>query len=369
MSRSQRSWTLFKRSIEIVGSNKSLLRLRTSIERGSFMRRTICVVIALAGAGFGLLAFAADEGSTVPTKDPVVIEFMTALKLQEKYEAERVAKQDENAASLADQKLPEAKRKKMAAANKKVDALVRAEAGWDSVKDDIAKGYHTLCGDDEMRQIIVFLKTPIGKKMIETEVAVVPKAWAIREKTIMKTRDPKADKRSTVPAKDLLVTEFMTAFKLQEKYPDVYFMPAWANIFKEDTSQYRELSKLKNVLIVPLCKQIELVEMMRQTNIGLFPNRVEGGTNLVMMEYMACGKPVIANDSTGQADVIDDEYAFRINGGDLQLVESMVDRLEYAYLNRDVLEDMGKKADKAMDNFTWELMADRFLELANGKVT
>ena len=218
MSRSQRSWTLFKRSIEIVGSNKSLLRLRTSIERGSFMRRTICVVIALAGAGFGLLAFAADEGSTVPTKDPVVIEFMTALKLQEKYEAERVAKQDENAASLADQKLPEAKRKKMAAANKKVDALVRAEAGWDSVKDDIAKGYHTLCGDDEMRQIIVFFKTPIGKKMIETEVAVVPKAWAIREKTIMKTRDPKADKRSTVPAKDLLVTEFMTAFKLQEKY-------------------------------------------------------------------------------------------------------------------------------------------------------
>ena len=30
------------------------------------------------------------------------------------------------------------------------------------------------------------------------------------------------------------------------------------------------------------------------TDIGIFPNRCEGGTNLVMMEYMACGKPVIA---------------------------------------------------------------------------
>src|SRR5688572_30469809 len=35
----------------------------------------------------------------------------------------------------------------------------------------------------------------------------------------------------------------------------------------------------------------------RNTDVGIFPNRAEGGTNLVMMEYMGCGKPVIATAS------------------------------------------------------------------------
>jgi glycosyltransferase involved in cell wall biosynthesis len=167
-------------------------------------------------------------------------------------------------------------------------------------------------------------------------------------------------------AQDLVIR---AVSKLQQKYDDIYLMTSWANIFKEDNRYYRELSKVKNVLIVPLCYQRELVQMMRQTNIGLFPNRIEGGTNLVMMEYMACGKPVIANDSTGQADVIDDEYAFRVNGGDLKLLTEMIDRLEYAYLNRDKLEEMGVKAGEAMNNFTWGKMADRFLKLAYGTTT
>jgi glycosyltransferase involved in cell wall biosynthesis len=167
-------------------------------------------------------------------------------------------------------------------------------------------------------------------------------------------------------AQDLVIR---AVAKLQQKYDDIYLMPAWANIFKEDNRYYRELAKVKNVLPVQLCYQHELVQMMRQTNIGLFPNRVEGGTNLVMMEYMACGKPVIANDSTGQADVIDDSYAFRINGGDLSLLNQMIDYLEYAYLSRERLEQMGLRADLAMDNFTWSKMADRFLELAYGTTT
>jgi glycosyltransferase involved in cell wall biosynthesis len=163
-------------------------------------------------------------------------------------------------------------------------------------------------------------------------------------------------------AQDLLIHAVR---KLQKKYNDIYLMASWVNIFKDDHSFERELTKVQNVMRIPLVYQDEMAKIMRQSDIGVFPNRIEGGTNLVMMEYMACGKPVIANDSTGQADVIDDEYAFRINGGDLQLVEQMVERLEYAYQNRDKLKEMGDKATKAMDNFSWEKMADRFLEICN----
>lgn len=55
--------------------------------------------------------------------------------------------------------------------------------------------------------------------------------------------------------------------------------------------------------ILPQLSHVELAEQMAQTDCGLFPNRCEGGTNLVLMEYAACGRRVIANEETGHADV------------------------------------------------------------------
>jgi glycosyltransferase involved in cell wall biosynthesis len=164
-------------------------------------------------------------------------------------------------------------------------------------------------------------------------------------------------------AQDLVV---YAVRKFQQGRPDVYLMTAWGNLFRADKNYERELLGIANVMRANLCRQDEMANILNQCDIGLFPNRCEGGTNLVMMECMATGMPVIANDSTGQADVIDDEYAFRINGGDLELVQQMVEKLEYAYANRDVIKEMGEKASKAMDNFSWGIMADRFLELCNG---
>jgi glycosyltransferase involved in cell wall biosynthesis len=51
----------------------------------------------------------------------------------------------------------------------------------------------------------------------------------------------------------------------------------------------------------------------RNTDVGIFPNRCEGGTNLVLMEYMACGRAVVASDNTGHADVVTRENALVID--------------------------------------------------------
>lgn len=60
-----------------------------------------------------------------------------------------------------------------------------------------------------------------------------------------------------------------------------------------------------NFTVLPELTQEQLAEAMRSTDFGVFPNRCEGGTNLVMMEYAACGRLVVANDLTGHADVSD----------------------------------------------------------------
>ncbi len=44
--------------------------------------------------------------------------------------------------------------------------------------------------------------------------------------------------------------------------------------------------------------------LLRDCDAALFPNRCEGGTNLVAMEAMACGVPSLIADNTGQHDLV-----------------------------------------------------------------
>ncbi len=46
--------------------------------------------------------------------------------------------------------------------------------------------------------------------------------------------------------------------------------------------------------------------LMAECDAALFPNRCEGGTNLVAMEAMACGVPTILSANTGHCDIIRD---------------------------------------------------------------
>ena len=55
--------------------------------------------------------------------------------------------------------------------------------------------------------------------------------------------------------------------------------------------------------ILPQLSHTDLAREMANTDFGLFPNRCEGGNNLVLQEYASCGRRVVANSKTGHADV------------------------------------------------------------------
>lgn len=48
----------------------------------------------------------------------------------------------------------------------------------------------------------------------------------------------------------------------------------------------------------------QIANIMRKCHAAIFPNRSEGGTNLMAMEAIACGLPVILANGTGQSDLI-----------------------------------------------------------------
>jgi len=92
--------------------------------------------------------------------------------------------------------------------------------------------------------------------------------------------------------------------------------------------------------ILPQLSHADLAREMANTDAGLFPNRCEGGTNLVLMEYAALGRPVIANVLTGHADVAE-AIRFGIaaaadlaTGWAVQRVEDIVASLEVALEHR-----------------------------------
>ncbi|HAN45962.1 MAG TPA: hypothetical protein DCQ32_05360 [Cyanobacteria bacterium UBA8156] len=53
-----------------------------------------------------------------------------------------------------------------------------------------------------------------------------------------------------------------------------------------------------------------LAPLLREADVALFPNRAEGGTNLVAMECMACGIPTILANNTGHQDLITSNHNY-----------------------------------------------------------
>jgi glycosyltransferase involved in cell wall biosynthesis len=189
---------------------------------------------------------------------------------------------------------------------------------------------------------------------------------------------------------------------LQQKYKDIVLVNAWYNIWTDsmktmgssrhirfelcEGSYQDQMTYLytlngldpSRIRTLPLMPHEKMARIYQQTHLGLFPNRCEGGTNLVMMEYMACGKPVIASYGTGHKDVLNEKNALLLKNlkglnihtpdGEIAArwlepsLDEIISQIEYAYNNRTALTQIAQKAGEEMAQFTWERMAKTLLK-------
>jgi glycosyltransferase involved in cell wall biosynthesis len=132
------------------------------------------------------------------------------------------------------------------------------------------------------------------------------------------------------------------------------------------------------VVTLPIVPHEQLRRVYEQTDVGLFTNRCEGGTNLVMMEYMACARPVIATYATGHVDMINEHNAILLRNNIERTyelvpglfadwvepsVEESLESLEFAYDHRDELGMLGTQAGAQMAKYSWERCAQEAIEL------
>jgi len=123
-----------------------------------------------------------------------------------------------------------------------------------------------------------------------------------------------------------------------------------------------------NFEILPPLTQTDLAGVMRSTDIGVFPNRCEGGTNLVLMEYLACGRPVVASAATGHADVIAPDHALALQPRltarfwDEPEVAEVAAAIKQLLESPDLRSKLGAAAAEAMRKWTWPRAAQTIID-------
>jgi glycosyltransferase involved in cell wall biosynthesis len=117
--------------------------------------------------------------------------------------------------------------------------------------------------------------------------------------------------------------------------------------------------------ILPQLPQARLAAEMANTDVGLFPNRCEGGTNLVLMEYASCGRKVIANVATGHHDIAP-AVSYRLhttedsNHWAVHTIDDIVSKLEQAFESRFEREHWSMSPYRC--EWTWAAAAEKILQ-------
>lgn len=119
----------------------------------------------------------------------------------------------------------------------------------------------------------------------------------------------------------------------------------------------------------------DVAAAMRECDVALFPNRAEGGTNLVAMEAMACGVPTILAANTGQLDLIRDDRCFPLQrqapvadpageraGWGESDIDEIVAALETVRADPAAARRRGDASARFMAGLSWRQQTHRLLE-------
>jgi glycosyltransferase involved in cell wall biosynthesis len=145
---------------------------------------------------------------------------------------------------------------------------------------------------------------------------------------------------------------------------------AWAAASGIDPARVLDLGAVPNALMPPI---------LREMDVALFPNRAEGGTNLVAMECMACGVPAVLSANTGHLDLIATDTCYplerqrpvggfgagigRTAGWGESDVDEIVACLDRVYADRGEAQRRGRNAAAMMAALSWAETARRMKDV------
>ena len=192
----------------------------------------------------------------------------------------------------------------------------------------------------------------------------------------------------------------LSAFRaFAQNKDDVILAAAWHNLWPLTAAQFRHSPHLKTMPYVDAQQRLnitrlatdngipgskfvdlglipneEMPDVLKEMDLAVFPNRCEGGTNLVAMETMACGVPCILAKNTGHLDIMNDGNCWVLeqqepvsfedmatDGWGESSVDELVALMERAYENRPQCRAIGQAGAQFMRSWSWQSQIELLL--------
>jgi len=144
----------------------------------------------------------------------------------------------------------------------------------------------------------------------------------------------------------------------------------WVAVNGIDTWQVVDLGTIPNA---------QMATVMRETDVAVFPNRCEGGTNQVAVECMACGLPVILSQNTGHLNLIENDNCYPLQsqtplegmvagfravpGWGESRVDELEEMLERVFVDRMAARERGRRAAERLSEMTWARTARKMKQV------
>jgi glycosyltransferase involved in cell wall biosynthesis len=138
-------------------------------------------------------------------------------------------------------------------------------------------------------------------------------------------------------------------------------IPAWLAANGIAAEQFINLGAVPNA---------DMPRILSEVDGALFPNRAEGGTNLVAMECMACGVPTILSANTGHLDLVESPNCFllerqttiadaKCEGWGESDIDEIVSALEWLYVDPAAARERGRLGAQWMAELSWPKQLDK----------
>jgi len=133
---------------------------------------------------------------------------------------------------------------------------------------------------------------------------------------------------------------------------------------------------------LPFTHNLLMPSVFHECDMAVFPNRCEGGTNLVAMEAMACGVPTYVAYNTGQKDLVDrigckefrDQKAVKatpsmltVEGWGETEVDELVAAMDRVYTRREESQKEAAQIAEKMKDWTWGELNEKLLKIVFGE--
>ena len=193
----------------------------------------------------------------------------------------------------------------------------------------------------------------------------------------------------------------LAAFKIfHARHPEALLITAWRNAWPESSQGMTNSVHIEREVEVDADNELMVKEwavangvdpdafvdlgwvpnrqtaaILRDMDAGVFPNRCEGGTNLVAMEAMAAGVPCVLSANTGHLDLIDADNCYPLADqrvvtdldGPVSMwresqVEEIVDKLEAIYTDRVEARRRAARGAAFMADLSWANQTTRLMD-------